>query len=52
LLLIVTFQTRANHLLIGVERTRKTSQSDTHLAVGDSNLGVARYNSGISLADV
>jgi len=41
-----------SHLLIGVERMCKVSQSGTHLAVGDSNMGVARYNLSVSLADV
>ena len=31
---MVTFRTRANHLLIGTERTCKASHSDTHLAKG------------------
>ena len=38
---MVTVQPSTNHLLIGAKRTRNAGQSDTHLAKGDSNMGVA-----------
>ena len=39
---MVTVQPSTNHLLIGAKRICNAGQSDTHLAKGDSNMGVAR----------